>query len=524
MSKKNSKGCLVATLLWCVILVILAVAYKFLVHPYFSQKLTEETGSSSRYEHEVTLAADSFSGYAVLRSSQMRQWLSDKQIKWQVKDDGANYEKRISQLKSQKVQMAVFTIDSYLKAGADLGEFPGSIVTVLDETKGGDAMVAHEEAFESVQELSHSETQIVLTPHSPSEFLARVILAHFNLPDLREDWLEPSEGSAEVLKQLQRTNPREKKAFVLWQPHVAQALESGNVKVLLDSSQLKGFIVDVLVVEREFLKKFPEVVETVVEGYFRTLYSYQNKKNGVETLVSEDAQEMGMQTLNSTLASAVVEGIHWKNTMDNYWHFGLEQGNTANAATHLEDMISNIMDVLLKTGSISQDPLRGQHHTLFFDQVLRKLKTSQFHPGKELNLIQGVGNNDIQTATITSKANALSEAQWDSLIPVGELKVDAITFVRGSSNMSSQSKREVDQLAKRLAAFPNFYLKLIGQTRAEGNVDANQRLAEQRAKAVSQRLTEQGVEIERIHTEAAPSNQRGGAAQSVVFQVGQLPY
>ena len=136
MSKKNSKGCLVATLLWCVILVILAVAYKFLVHPYFSQKLTEETGSSSRYEHEVTLAADSFSGYAVLRSSQMRQWLSDKQIKWQVKDDGANYEQRISQLKSQKVQMAVFTIDSYLKAGADLGEFPGSIVTVLDETKG----------------------------------------------------------------------------------------------------------------------------------------------------------------------------------------------------------------------------------------------------------------------------------------------------------------------------------------------------------------------------------------------------
>jgi hypothetical protein len=40
------------------------------------------------------------------------------------------------------VQLAVFTIDSLITAGAKAGDFPGSIVLVIDETKGGDAIVA----------------------------------------------------------------------------------------------------------------------------------------------------------------------------------------------------------------------------------------------------------------------------------------------------------------------------------------------------------------------------------------------
>ena len=55
MSERKSKGCLIATAAWCVIFLLLAVAYKFLVHPYFNQRLREETGTTSRYVHELTL-------------------------------------------------------------------------------------------------------------------------------------------------------------------------------------------------------------------------------------------------------------------------------------------------------------------------------------------------------------------------------------------------------------------------------------------------------------------------------------
>ncbi|MDG1892892.1 MAG: OmpA family protein [Verrucomicrobiota bacterium] len=525
MSNRKQKGCLIAAVAWCIIFLILGISYKYLVAPYFNLRLTEETGSTSRYEHELTVAIDSFSGYAVLRSPFLKDWLSERQIKLNLVDDGANYAERLDAMGDGTTQLAVFTIDSYLTAGIRAGTFPGSIVLVLDETQGGDALVAHESSFQSIQELNKDSTRLVLTPDSPSEFLARVILAHFNLPRLSEDWLEPKDGSSEVLKALKRSGAKDQKAFVLWQPQVAQALKEKGFHVLLDSSQLKGYIVDVLVAERSFLKENPDLVQTFTEGYFRALFHHQKSTDGMKDLVAEDAKRTSSEQLDSTLAQAVVEGIQWKNTIDNYAHFGLTDGNHTDTHPHIEDMISSIVEVLLKTKSISSEPLDGQYHTLFYDRVLATLKSAQFHPGQELSLIQGMqGNAESLTTSGDKKVQPLSDAQWQTLIPVGELQVRAIGFVRGSSNVSRSSEREILALAKRLKSFPNFYLKVIGQTRAEGNAAANQKLANERAGAVADLLKKNNLKDWRIRTEALPSKNQNGQFQSVIFQVGQLPY
>ena len=70
--------------------------------------------------------------------------------------------------------MAVFTIDGYLAAGQELGEFPGTIVAIVDETVGADAIVAFEDDVPSLTSLDDRSARVVLTPASPSEFLARV--------------------------------------------------------------------------------------------------------------------------------------------------------------------------------------------------------------------------------------------------------------------------------------------------------------------------------------------------------------
>lgn len=523
MSERKAKGCLVATVAWCVIFLLLAVAYKYLVHPYFNQRLTEETGTASRYEHEINIAADSFSGYAVLRSDAMKQWMSEHQIKLNIIDDQANYSQRLENLQRGTTQLAVFTIDSYLKAGAKAGAFPGSIILVMDETQGGDALVAHESSFKSIQELNAPSTRIVLTPESPSEFLARVILAHFSLPNMSSDWMTGEDGSGRVLNNLRQSAPASNKAFVMWQPHVAQALKEPGYKVLLDSSQLKGYIVDVLVAERAFLKNNQELIQTFAEGYFRSLYQYQNKENGLQNLVITDAKQLDAEKLDTDLANAVVKGIHWKNTMDNYAHFGIGQSARADSHSHLEDIIGNIVEVLLKTKSIASDPLNGQYNTLFYDQIMVALESNNFHPGQDLHLITGMAPEQRKPTEINQPL-ALTESQWDRLIPVGVLQADAIGFVRGSSNVSRSSKRAITALSKKLQSFPNFYLKVIGQTRAEGDAAANERLAAARAKAVAEMLKQHGVPEWRIRTKASPSTRENGQFQSVIFEVGQRPY
>ena len=526
MSDTRAKGCLVAAVVWCLILAVLGVAYRFLVHPYLQDKLKGATGSASQYKDEIVLAADSFSGYAVLRSEAMRQELKTRQIRLSVQDDKADYAARLKALQDGKIQLAVFTVDSLILAGARLGDFPATIVLVIDETKGGDAMVARRDAVASVQDLNHPDARIVLTPNSPSEFLARVVIAHFNLPSLPDKWAIEAAGAKAVFNQLRAAKPGEKKAYVLWEPYVSKALEQPGVQVLLDSSKLQGYIVDVLVAQREFLRDHPDKVKAVVEAYCRAAYAYSQRPDGLAQLVRDDARLTGAESLDEAQARQVVQGIRWKNTLENYAHFGLAAAPVNSGVPHLEDIVDNIVDVLVKTKALPSDPLAGKHPTLFYREILADLQRDKFHPGKGVSLIPGLAPDPTVAEQVRAEqeAKALRPEQWEKLQPVGELRVEPIVFSRASANLSVQSDRDLQALARRLRSFPQFYLRVIGHTRAEGDPEANRALALARAEAAAQFLRGQGMGTDRMRTEAAPARAESGEGQAVSFVVGQVPY
>ena len=104
------------------------------------------------------------------------------------------------------------------------------------------------------------------------------------------------------------------------------------------------------------------------------------------------------------------------------------------------------------------------------------------------------------------------------------MRLAPISFTRGSAELSLDSERELQDLARRLRTFPRFYVRVIGQARPEGDPEANRRLAQNRAEAAAQCLVSQGVSANRLRTETAPSTVTGGEAQAVSFAVGQRPY
>lgn len=525
MSEARARGCLIAGTLWCVILGILAIGYKFLIHPYFSDKLKGETSSASQYKSEIVIGVDSFSGYAILRSADVRQELKAKQIKVTFRDDKGDYTARLAALKSRQMQMAVFTIDSLITAGARAGDFPGAIVLVIDETRGSDALVGLTNAVANLQALNDSSARIVLTPNSPSEFLARVVVANFNLPELPEKWWIEANGAADVYKQFRSASPAEKRVYVLWEPYVSKALEQPGTHVLLDSSKLKGYILDVLVVEREFLRDHLEWVRAVVEAYCRAAYRYSEQTDGLVKLVAEDARQSGAEALDEIQARKVVQGIHWKNTLENYAHFGISDTRGQGDTPHLEDVIARIIDVLVKTKALAKDPLAGRHNTLFYSQILAAMKASNFHPARSLNIISDLGGvTDVEQVRTNKQLDSLTAEQWNRLKPVGELRLEPIQFRRASSHIGEQGERDLRELARRLESFPEFYLRVIGHARADGDPEANRQLAQARAEAAAQYLISQGVAPQRIRTEAAPGIAAGGEGQAVSFVVGQLPY
>ncbi len=499
---------------WLAILTIAAAGWKLLVAPARERAAKEaedeaarqrlkQTSAESRYDHHLRLALDSFSGYAVFRSQEFRNELSKKRIKLELVDDGADYPQRIRALKSGDVQMAVFTVDALVKASAELGELPATIVAVVDETRGADAMVADKQTIPNVDALNNPAVKFVLTPDSPSETLVRVVIAHFNLDRLPGQPFVEAADAEEVYNRYRASKPGSPEAFVLWEPYVSKILENPGTHVVVDSSRFRGYIVDVIVAGRDYLFKNQDAVAGFVEAYFRAVHAH---RDNMVPLVLEDARSTGTPITQSQ-AESLVGGIWWKNTQENYAHLGLLGGKTLQ---HLEDAIGNITDVLLATGGIADDPTGGKPHLLYYDKVLSQLKQKDFHPGLDIEKIRAE----------TVELPPLDDQQWKSLVPVGTLQVPPLVFARGTSTLSSRSRKVLDDLIGKLETWPQYYLLVRGNASLRGDAEANQALAQARAEAAEAYLVQNGVSRNRVR---AVGGEPSGAT-SVSFVLGQTPY
>lgn len=518
--ESRSKSRLLAVAVWLVIIGIGLGAYMLIFKPLRSKRRVSDTGSESQYKVEVSLRLDSFSGYCILRSPDLAGQLKRDGIRLRIEDDNADTLGRVKALRDGKTDMAVFTVDSLLASGASIGEFPATIVLVLDETKGADAIVAYRSAVKSIQDLNRPDARFVATPNSPSEFLARVVIADFHLPRLPKDWLVPADGPADVIARMRKASKSEPRAYVLWEPHVSRALALDDVQVLLGSDKLKGYIVDVLVAERRFLKDHPELVAAVVKAYLRSAYAYE--QSGIADLVAADAKAAG-SPLSADDARRLVQGIQWKNTLENYAHFRLLPADKAGGLESIEDILTKVADVLAATGGIDRTAIPAPN-TLFYDRILSEMKAANYHPGSRAGLVQGAAGPDEQVRG-ESELPALSDAEWDRLVPVGEVRAEPLVFRRGTAELSPQSERHLEALAARLKSLPLYYLSVVGHARAEGDAEANRRLAEDRARVAVEFLVHRtGLSPNRVRRVAAEPSGQGGEAQSVTFRLGQRPY
>ncbi len=526
MSENRGKRVLLIVFIYVLLITAGGLVWKFVFSPRRQRKLLDETKSPSLYKHNLALALDSFSGYAILRSQEFHDELKSLGIRVVLKDDQADYKARLAALRDGEVQMAVFTVDSLIKMGDEMGEFPATIVLIIDESRGADAIISYKNSVATLQDLDSAQARFVLTPNSPSEFLARIVIADLNLASLPSNWWREANGAQEVCKQFRAADRKEKTAYVLWEPFLSMALEENGAHVLLDSSNLKGYILDVLVAQRKYLLEQPDVVKSIVASYLRTAYSYNSRERGMENLVLEDSRGKDMQRLDPSQAKKMAEGVLWKNTMENYAHFGLLSAPETQGLNHIEDIINKITQVLIVTHALDKDPFSGDPGILFYGRILKDLQAENFHPGKKLNLIQGPQTGVLDPGKIRGEKDLppLTDEQWIRLQEIGELRMEPIAFGRGTETINIQSRRDLDELAGRLASWPRAYLRIIGHARAEGDPAANKVLAFKRADAVRDYLLSRGISKNRIRVEAPEPVAKGGGEQSVTFVLGYIPY
>lgn len=464
------------------------------------QQAINATQGTSRYRHDLYCGLDAFSGYAVLRSPEFTEQLNRVGIRLNLTDDKADYVRRMDRLEAGEVQFAAFPMDALLKVCSQRQSLPVTIIALLDETVGADAMLAYKQQFPDLDALNSADTRIVLVGESPSETLTRLVMRDFDLSRLTAQALQSVDSPEQLMTIYRQSKPTGHEVFVTWEPFVSQLLENDQIHVLVDSSKFSGYIVDALVVNRDFLLKQPSVVEELLACYFRALSVFREPAKQVELFLA-DAKLTG-SALTRPQAERLRQGVRLKNTQENYSHFGLRPDQQL---LHVEDILQRISRVLVETQVIAQDPTQGQFSKLFYDKALAKLKSDNFLPSEAIRQ--------------ESQLSALTETQWSQLIPVGTLKVPELVFARGTATLTPTSKQTLDELAEKLKSWPAYYLRVEGNAANSGNAEANLSLAARRADAAVEYLRGLGVPDARLLAA------RGKIGQSrVVFVLSELPY
>lgn len=440
------------------------------------EKIEQLSSDAATITDEIRLAGDGWIGYSVFRSDRFRRSLEGEGIGLVYTDDSADYVDRMAKLAGGQYDIIVTTLDAYL-LNAAAHDYPGVIVFVVDESKGGDGIVVTDE-ITTIADLAKSDTRIALTPNSPSDFFLRSVAAHFDLAPLKAKgpWRVETDGSEGALARLRAG---EVQAAVLWEPQLTEAVSDAQFSKLIGTEKTTGLIVDVCIARRQFVVDEPELLESFTRLYFQSLRYFMADPSAFQQMASEDT--------DTTVAKAtqMLDGVNFISLAQNAnrW-FGLGGGDFSE-----EQLVSSIrsnIDVLVETNLLSADPLNESHRRIINSTFLQKVLEN---PGGSRATAGVFGTADAPTETpalVTFRE--LTDDEWAALRIVGKLKVRPIYFQSSTSLLTLDGKRSIDRIVEDLSHYPSYRLLVRGHTKPEGDEQQNVILSRERAEAVANYL------------------------------------
>lgn len=450
-------------------LIVLAVIMGgFLLGYYFYQNRYIKNTSDAKDLQEVSIALDSWVGYYMLQSQVFKKKMREAGYRIKIIDDQANYPERMKNLKNGTVDFAACTVDAYLLNGKE-ENFPATIVSVIDLSNGGDAVVAWEDKVATIDDLKKfGNLKIAYTPDSPSHHLLKAIEAHFGIEGLSDKNRENvvlTGGSEEAYKKLSK---KEVDVAVIWEPHVTESSSKTGIKKVLGSENI-NVITDILLVNRKVSAKNPQLVELVLTAYFQALEHYSQNNDDLKEEIRK-ATKSSKQNVDSML-----QGVRWLAFNENTQFLGISTIDNYYNEQIIQDIEATVR-ILVESGDFPSNPLPGEDP---FSIVNSSFMNTLYTNGAIVSNNSGSIENGLE-----KKFSSLSDDQWDKLQVVGSLKLRPLTFVSGTTDLDSEGLQQLDIIVETIKRYPNFRILIKGHTGLRGNPEENMSLSLERAEAV----------------------------------------
>lgn len=444
-----------------------------------------DTDTTPRSHGEITLLGDTFSGYSTFRNSDFQAALAETGLTLRYADE-FDQGTRAQHLTEGQADVIVTTLDQFLQQQPQ-----GRIVGLIDRTVGADAVVLNTQKYPSLTSLLElrplvqqartqgQSLQVVFAGDTPSEYLALVLDTKFEALNLSDFEVVRVADASDAWDLLQDDNESVAVA-VLWEPFVTQARQQGYT-IVLSSEDAPESIVDVVVASDRLIQSRPEVVEALLETYYRRIDVNVRDASRLQAQIAEDG---GLSPVD---AGAVLAGIDF---------FTAAEAQTWMAEGTLKRRIEAIAAVLVLSGRLNQVP--PDPESLFVGDFITKAATNtqtliEMVRADNPELADRLAGEGQRAITITPVSDAEVQAAPD----IGNLEVQGqVEFATGSAQLTTPGQGVLTALAQEISEFnpQTVAVRVIGHTSRTGDPHFNQRLSQQRAQVVVDYLRNQGIQ------------------------------
>ena len=483
------------------IVVLGGIAALYFLKPGLLDDFQRKTSDASASADLIRIGGDDYDGYFFISSPEMRKHSSgrgqQKGLTIDFKPDGGKYAQRLQQFKDKQLDAIVLPVDSYIFHGSKHG-YPGVIVAAISESKGADGIVAFADKLPSgkVNDLNDAGLRFVYTRDAPSEFLIDLTIQDFGLTQLTETdiWRYPVDDVDEVI---QRAKAGDGDVFSLWDPGLSKVLtEVAGIKYVWGSDKFAGYIVDVFVFHRDFIKKKPDVVKRFLTAYYQTLGIYKRNK---ELMYKHMKKNGGIK--DPERSSKRIKWYDLRENMASQLGVALNVGDPVREG--LADTIMACTDVMIHSGKLNTDPLKGNPYSIINSKLIEELGAST----RVMSVCRNVGKVTF---------SPLNDSDWLRLNVIGSLRIQPITFQLGRKRLDVVGKAIVSDMAKRLGNNYAQYRVIIRGHTGPGDEAANKALSLERAQVVRQYL----VGVHSIHPNRIFAEGVGSQYKDEVPQTG----
>ena len=432
------------------------------------------TSDARHIEHEISVCGDEWLGYLIFRSPEYRSRLEEKGIaaNFSVEPD---FQKRFQMLASGECDIVCATIDSFL-VNAKSTNYPGVIIFGIDESYGGDAVIARD-GIASLDDLRGEGVTGAFVGYSPSEFLLKSQIAHFGLENLRGKIPQFRTDDAETAYSKLRKGNAD--FAVLWEPLVSKAMqEIEGANRIIDTRKARGVIYDVAIASRSLVAQKPDVVQTLTDTYFETLHYYSGDQDSFRDLARKDSGESRGD------ADTMLSGIRFLDLKGNR---AMVEGT---GDIRMTEAISNITRILVEVGDLDADPLGGNPRLVVNSGFVQRSSTA------------GLMVSNQNAEPMNRFFSPLNDSAWDALYEkrTGTLLEKPIVFGVGQATIPDEFQEELVSASGKLVHYPGHRIIVQAHVSPGTNEQADLELSQERADAIRDFLiNEAGVSEYRVH-------------------------